>query len=276
MTWEHCQHLHALVVKVSLSAYGVYGVQQHPLYLVVDPHTLPFCEPHNAAPARPPLAWRHMDDCIDVVPIRTHLLVPGEDLTDVVQAYVMPVAQPGDIVAIAESALAIIQGRIVHMDEVRPGILARLGCVLFPTTTSFGRTEGLQVLLETIGRQRFVVAMVLGQIAQRLKIRGVFYKYAGEQAPLIEDVSGTLPPYDKFIVLGPEQTQETCRMLKQLTHLEVAIVDICDIARNNRILAHTEGTRAAFLLQALRQNPGGNAAEQTPLVLIRPSKHASQ
>ena len=91
----------------------------------------------------------------------------------------MPVAQRGDILAIAESALAIIQGRLMHIDEVRPGILARLGCVLFPTTTSFGRPEGLQVLLETIGRPRFVVAMVLGQIAKRLHIRGVFYTVRG-------------------------------------------------------------------------------------------------
>ena len=89
-------------------------------------------------------------------------------------------------------------------------------------------------------------------------------------------MSGTLPPYDKFIVLGPEQTLETCQMLKQLTYLDVAIVDICDIARNNRIVAHTAGTNVAFLLKALQGNPAGNGAEQTPLVLIRPWRQASQ
>ena len=276
--WADLQQLHALVVKIRLSAYGVYGVQQHPLYMVIDPHTLPFCEPHHtvAVPAHIPQAWQRVEHCADVLPIRTHLLSPGDDIADVVQAYVMPVAQPGDILAIAESALAIIQGRLRHIDEVRPGVLARLGCVLFPTTTSFGRPEGLQVLLETIGRPRFVVAMVVGQIAKQLRIRGVFYQCAGEQASLIDDVSGTLPPYDKFIVLGPERTPETCQMLKQLTHLDVAIVDICDIARNNRIVAHTAGTNAAFLLKALQGNPAGNGAEQTPLVLIRPWRQASQ
>jgi hypothetical protein len=117
------QQLHALVVKIRLSAYGVYGVQHHPLYMVIDPHTLPFCAPHHtvAVPAHTPQAWQRVEHCADVLPIRTHLLSTGDHVADVVKAYVMPVAQPGDILTIAESALAIIQGALGILTRYDPG-----------------------------------------------------------------------------------------------------------------------------------------------------------
>ena len=38
-------------------------------------------------------------------------------------------------------------------------------------------------------------------------IKGIFYRLAGKQARLIDDITGTTPPYDKSIVLGPKDSQ---------------------------------------------------------------------
>jgi hypothetical protein len=92
---------------------------------------------------------------------------------------------------------------------------------------------------------------------------------AGEQARLVDDVTGTLPPYDQFIVLGPENSQALVNQIFQETGLKAAIVDVNDL-KKVAILAKTADTSAEILNQALLRNPAGNAAEQTPLVLIRP------
>jgi hypothetical protein len=94
---------------------------------------------------------------------------------------------------------------------------------------------------------------------------------AGEQARLIDDVTGTLPPYDQFIVLGPTHSQEVVDQIKRETGLSAAIVDVNDL-KAVKILAATSDISPAVLEQALRSNPAGNADEQTPVVLIRPAQ----
>jgi hypothetical protein len=115
-----------------------------------------------------------------------------------------------------------------------------------------------------------IFALVVGAIAKKLLgIPGVFYQLAGEQARLIDDVTGTLPPYDQFIVLGPENPQQVVDEIQRETGLAAAIVDANDL-KAVKVLAATADVPPGFLEQALISNPAGNADEQTPVVLIRP------
>jgi len=102
-----------------------------------------------------------------------------------------------------------------------------------------------------------------------LRQHGVFYQLAGEQARLIDDVTGTLPPYDQFIILGPEHPEKVVEEIQRKTGLAAAIVDVNDL-KAVKVLAASPQASIPLLEQALRDNPAGNADEQTPLVLIRP------
>ena len=53
--------------------------------------------------------WRTQRNGARVLPIRTHLLCHLDDPVSVVRRYAAALAQPGDVVAIAESALAVMQ-----------------------------------------------------------------------------------------------------------------------------------------------------------------------
>ncbi len=206
----------------------------------------------------------------DVLPIRTHLLSPLDSVVEVVQRYVVPQAQAGDIVTIGESPVAIMQGRWMHPSEVKLGWLAKRLCYYFLPTSSLATACGLQVLVDNSGAWQVGYAFIVGAIAKGLfKIPGVFYMLAGEQAKLIDDVTGTLPPYDQFIVLGPANSQAVVDEILAKTGLEAAIVDVNDLKRV-AILAATPNATQDILNQALLNNPAGNAAEQTPVVLIRP------
>ncbi|NEP82173.1 MAG: F420-0:Gamma-glutamyl ligase, partial [Okeania sp. SIO3B3] len=77
-------------------------------------------------------------------------------------------------------------------------------------------------------------------------------------------------PYDQFIVLGPENPQQLVEQIQTATGLGAAIVDVNDL-KAVKILAATSNASTSLLEEALRSNPAGNADEQTPVVLIRPS-----
>ncbi|HEY9661601.1 MAG TPA: hypothetical protein V6C65_24350, partial [Allocoleopsis sp.] len=186
----------------------------------------------------------------------------------------LPYSQPGDVITIGETPVALMQGRFRHPSDIRPGWLAKRLCYYFMPTSSLATACGMQSLVDIVGAWRVFFAFVLGAIAKKfLNKPGMFYVLAGEQARLIDDVTGTLPPYDQFIVLGPENPQKVVDRIYQETGLGAAIVDANDL-KAVKILAATPGISLEFLEQALISNPAGNADEQTPLVLIRPTPTA--
>ena len=214
--------------------------------------------------------WRPTPDA-DVLPIRTHILSAGDNPVEVMQRYVVSHAQPGDIVTIAETPIAIMQGNFYHPSDIHPQWLAKRLCYYFKSASSLATACGLQSLINESGAWRVAFAFVVGAIAKAvLRTPGVFYMLAGEQARLIDDVTGTLPPYDQFIVLGPKNPQAIVDQIKAGTGLEAAIVDVNDL-RRVKVLAATSGASEKLLNQALLMNPAGNASEQTPIVLIRPN-----
>ena len=49
-----------------------------------------------------------------------------------------------------------------------------------------------------------MIAVICGFAAKCVGVSGVFYRMAGESGNVwIDDVTGTMPPYDKHIVYGP-------------------------------------------------------------------------
>lgn len=212
--------------------------------------------------------WRPATNA-DVLPIRTHLLTHLDNPVEVVRRYVLPHAQPGDVVAIGETPVAIMQGRFRHPTDVKPGWVASRLCYLFLPTSSLATACGMQSLVDLVGPARVLLAFIIGAIAKVFGKPGVFYQLAGEQARLIDDVTGTLPPYDQFIVLGPQDPQQVVDQIQSETGLAAAIVDVNDL-KAVKILAASTDVTVPFLKQALIRNPAGNADEQTPIVLIRP------
>lgn len=256
---EELSRLQSLWLRMEYVIYGRAGREPKNRHCIIP---LSFPSP------TPSEQWRPSPRA-DVLPIRTHLLSTSDTPIDVLKRYVVDFAQAGDIVTIAESPLAIMQGKFIHPTDVHPTWLAKRLCYYFYSTSSLSTACGMQSLLDVSGPWRVVGAMAVGFLAKAIGKPGVFYQLAGEQARLIDDVTGTLPPYDQFIVLGPSQPQTVVESIKRETGLEAAIVDVNDLKRV-KVLACTSGVSEELLNDALVNNPAGNAAEQTPIVLIRP------
>lgn len=227
---------------------------------------VPLTRPEPASAATN--GWRAGEGC-SVLPIHTHLLGVLDDPEAVLRHYAGSALQPGDVLTIGETPLAVMQGRYHHPETVQPSSLARLLCRVFHPTSSLATACGLQSLIDVVGPARVLGAWLVGTALKLVGQKGWFYRLAGEQARLIDDVTGTTPPYDQTIVLGPEQPAAFCAHAAAALGVDVAVVDVNDLGRV-KVLAANPGCDQELLQRALRPNPAGNANERTPLVLVRP------
>ena len=206
-----------------------------------------------------------------VVPIKTHILGNLDDPITILKSYIPKDYLPTDIITIGESPLAIMQGNYIDFRNIKVGIVARLLCKGFHSTSSLATACGMQTLINISGPSRVIISWLVGGICKTFNIKGIFYRLAGEQARLIDDITGTTPPYDKSIVLGPKDTQSFCNKASKELHLEVAVVDVNDLGRV-KILSTSNIANNSIIKQALYSNPAGNANQHTPIVLIRQNK----
>ena len=208
------------------------------------------------------------------IPIRTRVVMPGDDLDAIVSEYAGSDVAPGDILFVTEKIVAITQGRSYTLDEIEPRRLARF-LSRYVTKTSYGiglgMPETMEMALRECGTPRILFAAGVSAVTKLFGRRGDFYRIAGDKARAIDGpTNGTIPPYDRAVVLGPTKPAEVAARLKTLLggQIDVAVVDINDIAGN--ILGSTlDKAGERRLVRILADNPHGQGRESTPLGIIR-------
>ncbi|MBI2265427.1 MAG: coenzyme F420-0:L-glutamate ligase [Armatimonadetes bacterium] len=202
------------------------------------------------------------------IPVKTHILGPRDDLSEVIRKYAAPVASPEDVVAIAESVVAITQGRFAYVEDIEPGFWARRLNRFFHYDSSLGSVYSMEMAIREVGLFRMLIGVLVGSLGRLVGRKGDFYRITGRGAATIDDCTGTMPPYDKCVVLGPKDPGGTAAALKDKTGLAIAVVDANDL-RKVDVLGVSPGVSREDLAEALRHNPQGNADEQTPLVVVK-------
>src|SRR5687768_17951965 len=127
------------------------------------------------------------------IPIKTKIVMPEDDIIDIVRAHAGDQIQPGDIVFVSEKAVAITQGRAVPTDRIKVGWLANL---LWPRVRQVSYGVGLrnpysmQCAIDECGAPRIMLAAAAGAVGKLVGRSGDFYRVAGIQAAAI-DAPGT-------------------------------------------------------------------------------------
>ena len=211
------------------------------------------------------------------IPIRTRVVMPGDDLDAFVREYAESEVRPGDILFVTEKIVAITQGRSYLVEEITPRKLAYF-LSRYVTRTPYGiglgMPETMEMALRECGTPRILVAAAVAAVTKAFGRKGDFYRIAGDKARAIDGpTSGTIPPYNKAVVLGPERPREVAAHVKQLLGgvPEVAVVDINDLGGN--ILGSTlDKAGEKRLLAILKDNPLGQGHESTPLGIVRAAR----
>src|SRR4051794_30486320 len=86
------------------------------------------------------------------IPLKTHVIMPGEKLMDVVEQYAAAELRDGDIFFITEKIVAIMQGRSYALDDIQPRKLATL-LSRYVTKTAYGIGLGIPQTMEMALRE---------------------------------------------------------------------------------------------------------------------------
>lgn len=202
------------------------------------------------------------------IPVRTRVVRAGDDLVALVAAAVHGIARPGDVIAISETAVAIAQGAFVVAEHVRPSKLAYALSRRAGALATINQPESLQLVIDDVGAWRVFYAAVLQVLGRLVGRRGVFYEMMGEAITAIDGYTGTMPPYERAIVLSPREPDTVCEAIAAATGVACAIVDANDLEKA-KVLGASRGVDRSAVEGALLDNPHGNGDEQTPIVVLK-------
>lgn len=215
-----------------------------------------------------------MEKKFEIVPVPTRILTHHDSITQAIIEYGADKIGPDDVVCVAESVVAITQGGAKRSEDFKPGFLAKTLCHLFPSKGSISGWHSMQALIDAEGGMRVLAAVICGFLTKCVGVSGVFYRMAGEQARLIDDVTGTMPPYDKHIVYGPRNSVGVAEEITKATGaFGAAVADVNDLKRSC-VLGVSKGVDADEVAQILIDNPFGNASQKTPIVIIKNYRQA--
>ena len=204
--------------------------------------------------------------------IRTHVIHPGEDMVAVIERYAGPLVRPGDWIFVGQKAVSISQGRLIQADRVKPGALARI-LSRFVRRTPFGfglgKPETMQVAIREAGTLRILAAAAVHVLGRPLGRRGDFYRVAGRRVAAIDGATDwAQPPFNRYIVLHPDDGEVLVRRVTERLGVPAAIVDLNDLG--GEVLAKSGDLDPGLCKRVLADNPLGQGAFSTPLGLARP------
>ena len=207
------------------------------------------------------------------MPIRTHLLTAADDPAEILDRYAGPVYHPGDVVFMAETGVAIMQGRARDHREIHPGWLAR-NLAKLVTKSPYGvglrSPYAMQYAIELSGVHRILAGCAWHVVGRLFRQSGWFYAAAGIQARMMDaEHTMGLGDFYECVIPGPHDPRGTCRRLKQSTGMDVAIVDVNDIFPPWCIASTVDREKERLLERTLTDNPLGQSDEQTPLGIWR-------
>jgi hypothetical protein len=207
------------------------------------------------------------------LPLKTHVLGPTDDPAQVLLTYAKPQYQPGDVVFISETAVAIMQNRHRDWRTIKPTKLA-LELSRRVTKSPYGvglrSPYAMQYAIELCGLPRILLGCLAHMLGRLLKKKRWFYDMAGVQARMM-DAEHTMgvQEYYECVIPGPAEPRRTCKRIKQATGMDVAIVDVNDIYPAWCIASTLPRERARQLELSLKDNPLGQGGECTPMGIWR-------
>jgi asparagine synthase (glutamine-hydrolysing) len=217
------------------------------------------------------------------VPLRSKVIVPGDDIVAEINACLDRLArtgiavEDGDMLLVSEKTLAISQGRSYPVEDIRTSWLARRLSTLVnrsATGVGLGHPTTMQLAIREAGAPRILLATAAAAVTRPFGMRGVFYRVAKHGVNAIDGPSSlNLPPYDRWATMAPvDPAGEARRIARDVSNhagrrVGVAVIDANDMTAE--VFATTPGVDAADVLGVVADNPLGQSDEQTPFGLVR-------
>ncbi|MEG1777085.1 MAG: F420-0--gamma-glutamyl ligase, partial [Clostridia bacterium] len=115
--------------------------------------------------------------------IQTHFVQVGESQTELVEKYVRPLFQEGDVLSFGAKVMCMCVKSVRSRAEVKPGFWAKhLWKFAGINHTGVGMHEPykLQLVIDLVGLPRVLTAAAASAVTKPFGVHGVFYKVCGK------------------------------------------------------------------------------------------------
>lgn len=206
--------------------------------------------------------------------IQTHFVAIKEDYIELMERYVKPCYEEGDIVSISEKIIALCQNRVVYKEDVEPTWLAkRLANLAQPSAAGPGVSNvyKMQFTINMCGPVKVVFAAICAGIGKLFGKRGVFYDIVGEETTGLDGFyPDVFEEYGNYGIRIPENPDGVCDEIFEKTGMVCMISDANDL--NVEILgvgSQLKNRTKAQLAALIMDNPSGQSDQLTPFIIIR-------
>lgn len=205
------------------------------------------------------------------IPLKTRIIKPEDDIVEVAREYAAGQVQPEDLLFVSEKVVAITQGRAVPVSQIKPGLLAGILWRFVrqvPWGVGLRSPYSMQCAIDECGALRILAASAAGALGKLVGRSGDFYRVAGVQAAAI-DAPGTagIEEFRDCVIKGPADPDGVAARIASALGCAAAVVDVNDI--DSAVLGTSRGVDREAVRLALKDNPLGQGAEQTPLGILR-------
>ncbi len=206
------------------------------------------------------------------IPVKTHIIKKEDNILDVVEQYTKNLIEKNDVVFVTEKIVAITQWRAIPLKDIKPRKLAHFLAHYVQKTPSgigLGMPETMEMALREVGTIRILFAAACSAITKLLGKKWVFYNIAWYKARSIDGPTpNTIPPYNEYVVLGPENPDHVAKQIAEKIGTKVIISDINDLW-GNILWASEKSIDKNLYAKILQDNPLWQDHEQTPIWIIR-------
>lgn len=206
-------------------------------------------------------------------PIKTHFVSVGENYIELVEKYVVPVYQQGDILSVSEKIIALCQNRIIRREDMKISFAAKF-ISRFASHPSHGigvgETIKMQFAIDEVGLAKVLYASVMSAVTKLFGKKGVFYEIVGQEVSGLDGFYDHI--WEEYRDIGirlPENPDKVCCEIEEKTGVCCMLVDANDygqelLGKSGNIIYSDK-----VLLETIKDNPAGQGKECTPFVLIR-------
>ncbi len=208
------------------------------------------------------------------IPIKTQVIHKGDNLEDLLEN-VKPHLEEGDAVFVSEKVISIIQDRVYNIKDVDPSGFAKFLCkhVGQNDDSNLKDPHTMQLAIEEAGVVRIFFAAAMAAVTKVFGMKGVFYIIAGSKVRGIDSPDEeTLPPYDQYVSLIPDQPEKIAKEMEKILGHTSVVIDANYKGVNVLGISDERELTAEMAKDIFRDNPLGQAREQTPLAIVRKVK----
>ena len=207
--------------------------------------------------------------------IQTHFVKQGESYLELINKYVVPFYEKGDVLSISEKIISMCQNNTVSKKDVKLGFWAKF-LSKFASSNSRGiamdEPYKLQLAINLAGLPRILFASFCSAVTKLFGMKGVFYKIAGHDIDGIDGfyMHSSFDVYHDIALLNPKNPDKVCAEIENAFQIQCMIVDANDFGVN--ILGKSKGIESLsdeFLISLVKDNPAGQSDELTPIILIK-------